>query len=231
MVDRGLLGLFKRREALLHADPTGRDLSLAMRDAVAGLERELAARGEPFDEAVRRKRRDCGLPVPLPDRVLPFRPGCTVEETDALRTLAEELERDLDLVGSEVPLDNDQEAERGGATRGDEKAIRAESGGLQSGDGSGQLPTATGPRERVVTYASLRARSAELRMREAYAALEVVEFACATPLELERLERAFHQATVAYEAARSLSERTARLRSDGRGSCRPCGTAPHGQGG
>src|SRR5262249_49928328 len=74
MVDRGPLGRYKRREALLHADPRGRDLSLAMRDAVAGLERELVARGEQFDGAVRRKRQDCGLPVPLPNRVLPLRP-------------------------------------------------------------------------------------------------------------------------------------------------------------
>ncbi len=203
MVDRGLLGLFKRREALLCADPSGRDLSLAMRDAVAGLERELAARGEPFDEAVRRKRQDCGLPVPLAGRVLPLRPQRMAEETDALRTLAEEMERDLDLVGREAVSGIGEEARRGEAGS---DVVGSEA--LQLGDGSGLQPTATGPRERVVTYASLRARSAELRMREAYAALEAAEHAGATPTELERLERAFLHATVAYDAARSLSERT-----------------------
>jgi hypothetical protein len=58
-----------------------------------------------------------------------------------------------------------------------------------------------------VTYASLRARSAELRMREAYAALEAAELAGAPPTELERLECAFLQATMAYDAARTLSKR------------------------
>jgi hypothetical protein len=73
-VDRGLLGLLKRRDALLHADPSGRDVTVAMRDAVTALERELVARGEPFDDAVRRKRQAMGLVVPLPSRVLPLRP-------------------------------------------------------------------------------------------------------------------------------------------------------------
>jgi hypothetical protein len=72
--------------------------------------------------------------------------------------------------------------------------------------GDVQMPAA-GPCGRIVTYVSLRARSAELRMREAHAALEVAELADATPAELERLERAFLQATAAYDAARSLSSR------------------------
>jgi len=191
MVDRGLLGLFKRREALLHADPRGRDLSLAMRDAVAGLERELAARGESFDEAVRRKRQDCGLPVPLSDRMLPLPPRQTTEEAEALRALSEGLERDLDLMGHEGEDGKEQEAGRGVA--------------LQSGDGSGLRMSAMGPGARVVSYASLRTRSAELRMREAYAALEAAEFTCAAPTELERVEHAFLHAVAAYDAARSLS--------------------------
>jgi len=191
-VDRGLLGLFKRREALLHADPTGRDLSLAVRDAVAGLERELAARGEAFDEAVRRKRQDCGLPVLLAGTVLPLRPQRTTQETDALRTLAQELERDLDRVGHEAAPRHNQE-----------------SGALTSDDASGVQASAAGPRGRVVTYASLRTRSAELRMREAHAALEAAELAGATPTEMERLERAFLHAMATYEAARSLSSQVA----------------------
>jgi len=207
MVDRGLLGLFKRREALLHADPSGRDLSLAMRDAVAGLERELVARGEPFDEAVRRKRQDCGLPVPLADRVLPLRPRQTGEETDALRTLAEELERDLDLVGHEEAsgiegIENERR-------RGEEEPDLVRSGALPSGNDIGLQLSAMGPHERVATYVSLRARSAELRMREAHGALEAAELAGALPIELDRLERAFLRATAAYDAARSLSSRVA----------------------
>jgi len=215
MVDRGLLGLFKRREALLRADPGGRDLSLAMRDAAAALERELAARGDQFDEAVRRKRQDCGLPVPLAGKVLPLRPGRTAEETDALRTLAGELERDLDLVGREAAPGIKQETEQ--------DVARLEP--FQSGDGSVMQASAAGPHHgRVVTYASLRARSAELRMREAYAALEAAELAGATSTELERLERAWLQATAAYDAARSLSERAARASEAVRQTaCEPSG--------
>jgi len=197
-VDRGLLGLFKRREALTRADPAGRDLSLAMRDAVAALERELAARGEQFDEAVRRKRQDCGLPVPLAGTVLPPRSRRTDEETDALRTLAGELERDLDLLNREAALGIGEGASPSGAGPG----------ASQMGDQSGLREPAAGPhRGRVVTYTWLRARSAELRMREAYAALEAAELAGAATAELERLERECTRATVAYDAARSLSER------------------------
>jgi len=212
MVDRGLLGLFKRREALLHADPTGRDLSLAMRDAVAGLERELQAKGEQFDEAVRRKRQDCGLPVPLAGKVLPLRPQQTAEETDRLQTFTEELERDLDLVGHASALGAGRcesieiEKEAGG---GEADPGETESGAPRSGDGSDLQAWAARPHGRVVTYASLRVRSAELRMRQAYAALEAGEFASMLPTELERLERTFQQATAAYSAARSLSSQVA----------------------
>jgi len=202
MVDRGLLGLFKRREALLHADPSGRDLSLAMRDAVVGLERELVARGEQFDEAVRRKRQNCGLPVPLAGQVLPMWPRWAAEETDALRTFVEELERDLERPGHEAAPGTGKEAERGEVGP---DAAESGTGALWSGEGSVLRPRDTGPRERIVTYASLRTRSAELRMREAYAALETAELAGARPIELERLEHAFLQATAAYDAARSLS--------------------------
>ncbi len=205
MVDRGLLGLLKRREALLHADPTGRDLSLAMRDAVVGLERELQARGEQFDEAVRRKRQDCGLPVPLAGRVLPLSPRRKPEEADALRALAEDLERDVDLVGRGAVVGIERIEQEAG--RGKAEADGTESWALQQGDGRGLQPTPADPHRRVVTYASLRERSAELRMREAHAALEAAELAGATSFELERLESAFLQATAAYDAARTLTER------------------------
>jgi hypothetical protein len=72
-VDQALLELLKRREALLHADASGRDLSAALRDLVRPLERDLAARGEAFDAAVRRKRQEQGLPVRSEGKVLPFR--------------------------------------------------------------------------------------------------------------------------------------------------------------
>jgi hypothetical protein len=75
--DQALLGLLKRREALLHADATGRDVSVALRDLMRPLERELRARGEAFDAAVRRKRQAQGLPVPMQSKVLPFR-SCEV---------------------------------------------------------------------------------------------------------------------------------------------------------
>jgi hypothetical protein len=184
----------------LHADPSGRDLSLAMRDAVAGIERELVARGEPFDEAVRRKRQDCGLPVPLPGRVLPLWPRRTAEETNALRTLAQDLERDLDLMGCDVVPGAEKEAGRQEA-----EWDGAEPAAPQPGDGSDLQPTPAGPHGRGITYATLRARSAELQMREAHAALEAAELAGATPTDMERLERAFLRATTAYDAARSLS--------------------------
>jgi len=197
-VDRGLLGLFKRREALTRADPSGRDLSLAMRDAVVALERELAARGERFDEAVRRKRQDCGLPVPLVGTVLPLRPRRTAEDAEAEGALARGLEQGVDLLGHDATSGTLEEAEQSRATP---KAPRAaDVGGLEE-EGA---PSA---HWRLVTYTSLRARSAELRLREAYAALEAAELACAASAELERLERACLRATASFDAACSLSER------------------------
>jgi len=49
-IDQQLLGLLKTREAILHVDPTGRDLSLAVRDVLRALERELRRRGEDFGQ-------------------------------------------------------------------------------------------------------------------------------------------------------------------------------------
>jgi hypothetical protein len=49
-IDRQLLGLLKTREALLHHDPTGRDLSVALRDVLRALEQEVQRRGEDFGE-------------------------------------------------------------------------------------------------------------------------------------------------------------------------------------
>ncbi len=92
-LDRQLLGVLKKREALLHPDPSGRDVSLALRDVVVPLERELVARGEQFDQAVRAKRQACGLPVPLAGRVLPLRPVPRPEEVDAHHQLVRDLEQ------------------------------------------------------------------------------------------------------------------------------------------
>ncbi len=93
-LDRQLLGVLKKREALQHPDPSGRDVTLALRDVVVPLERELVARGEQFDQAVRRKRQDCRLPVPIATKVLPFRPRRDGAALAAERALTTQLERD-----------------------------------------------------------------------------------------------------------------------------------------
>jgi hypothetical protein len=97
-LDQQLLGLLKTREALLHADPSGRDLSLALRDVLRFLERELQRRGEDFGETARVRRRDRGLPVAPGDKVLPLWPRRSEAEVAVERAHLRELNHVLDAV-------------------------------------------------------------------------------------------------------------------------------------
>jgi len=191
-LDRQLLGVLEEREALAHPEPTGRDVSLALRDVCAPLGRELQAKGEPFDQAVRRKRQEAGLPVRLAAKVLPLRP-----QQDAA-TLAAEQQAVADLERQLAALPMDLEAE----------PLPRVDDGHDSARGEGGGP----PLSRWQTWAGLRARSAELRMREAYAALEMAEAACQPSRELERLAAHFAQASAGCAAAEAMLQHL-----DGRG--------------
>ncbi len=176
-VDRGLLGLLKRREALLHPNPEGRDVSLAAREAVAALERELQARGDQFDEAVRRKRQEIGLPVKMASKLLVLRPMQDSKRVKADRTPEIELERAVDDLAPE-------------------KLVAAGTFDVENCE----VVTAS-PGGRWGTWAWLRAKSAEARMREAFAALEAAEAQGQAPREVERLITAFERASEACDAA------------------------------
>jgi len=191
-LDQGILGYIAKREALLHPDPAGRDVTLALRDLVKPLDRELAAKGEAFEQLVRRKRQEAGLPVPLPAKVLPLRPRADEVTGVAERQVAAQLEQELD----EVAVDEAVSLPLGGE-------VDAVSG---AGAGGGELASceASAQSAHWRRWAELRARSAELRMRQAYAALEAAELAGRAPRELERLAEAFERATSARDAAETL---------------------------
>ncbi len=179
-----LLGVLEAREAVLHPDPAGRDVSLALRDVVVPLERELAVKGEQFDAAVRRKRQRRGLPVPLPARVLPPWPRRGAEQAAAEQERVRTFERDLEAAWAAGT------AEAGGDARAEQQSARGEGTSGTSGRG-----------EEAVPPLSLRVRSAELRMRQAYAAFEAAELRSGAAQELTRLEAAYLHAVSAYEAS------------------------------
>ncbi len=208
-VDQQLLGLLKTREALLHVNPSDRDLSMALRDVQRALERELARRGEDFGEASRQRRRDRELPVGLGGKVLPFRPRRedTGVEDERARVRVRELDAAIDgMEGMEVV-----ERAQGGVdvactmtARDGQAATSAErSGGHEEEDG-GREGGAFG---RVRMGAWLRWRSAETRMREAFAALEAAEVALRPPREVERLATTFERAATAHAVAEASLRR------------------------
>jgi len=192
-LDRQLLGILEKREALLHPEPSGRDVSLALRDVCAPLGRALRAKGEQFDQAVRRKRQGAGLPVPLAATVLPRRPVQDAAAQAAERQMVAALEQQLAMVPlGEVP------ARLPGMSHGDAASASEPSA----------PPTSLPSRWR--TWAGLRARSAELRMREAFHALEATEAAGGSPQVLDQLARAFERASAAAAAADAGLRRLAR---------------------
>jgi len=166
-IDQQLLGLLKTREALLHVDPTVRDLSVALRDALRALERELVRRGEDFGQAVCARRRDRGLSVGLTGKIFPFRTRREDAELETER--ARELEEAIDA--SEQPsrvvgvdhVATDSASQPGPDLENDQGA---EGGGVPG---------------RVRTLAWLRWRSADTRMRVAFATLDAAELACRRP--------------------------------------------------
>jgi hypothetical protein len=197
-LDKGILGYIAKREALLHPEPVGRDISLALRDLVKPLDRELAAKGEPFDQVVRRKRQEAGLPVPLPAKVLPLRPRADGARGVAERQVMVLLEQPLAEIAVDEALDEAASLPLCGVDA---------AGGGDDSDDSGELAPCEGSWQLAHwrRWAELRARSAELRMRQAYAALEVAEMAevvghC-TEQEVERLAACFAREAAAYAAA------------------------------
>jgi hypothetical protein len=180
-VDQALLGLLKRREALLHPDPSGRDVSVALRDLVRPLELEVVARGQAFDAAVRRKRQEQGLPVPMAGKVLPVRSREEPRQVAAEHELVAKLERQV---------------VQNWTSAGPESAVQehaAAQDGLMDVDSRG----------RVRLQVWLRWKSAEVGMQQAYRALEEAERVRTSEGELERLSEAFEQESARAKAARA----------------------------
>jgi len=115
-LDQQLLGVLEKREAIVHPDPMGRDVSMALRDICEPLGRELSAKGEQFDQAVRRKRQEAGLPVPLAVKVLPLRPHQDAVALAAEREMVAELEQQLAAQPLDLEMSLPRGANAGGAT-------------------------------------------------------------------------------------------------------------------
>ncbi len=79
-LDQGQYGYLASRTAILHADGGQWTLSRAIGEALPQLEAVEREQGKDFGELVREKRRQCGLPLPLADNVLPFRAAVREEQ-------------------------------------------------------------------------------------------------------------------------------------------------------
>ncbi len=221
-LDRQLLGVLKKREALQHPDPSGRDVSLALRDVVVPLERELVARGEQFDQAVRAKRLACGLPVPLTGRVLPLRPVVPQpEEVDVYHQRVRELEQEIPPASTEPTAPGTAAAVLRAAAGSTTAGWAGRTGGPVGEIGQAGEQRTSGPDGDAVgevadeaadearwgrwgRWAWLRARSAEVRMWEAYHALEEAELRERSAADLDLLERNYLRAVDAWSAARRM---------------------------
>jgi hypothetical protein len=210
-VDQQLLGLLKTREALLHANPTDRDLSVALRDLLRALERELVRREEDFGEAARVRRRDRGLPVDSGANVLPFRPRRedTEAEEEHARVRVRELDATIDGMDGIEGIERAQggvkvagaTTERDGWAATSAQRGRGNEDGDEGGGGRGAGGTAS---DRVRTGVWLRWRSAETRMRAAFVALEAAEVALRPLRVLERLAASFERAATTYAVAEAI---------------------------
>jgi len=221
-IDQQLLGLVKTREAILHVDPTGRDLSVALRDVLRALEREVARRGEDFGQAARLRRRDRGLRVGTVGKVLPFRPRYEDGEAEAERVRMSELEAAIDAIEWAPETGN---AARAAAERGDQAASNAEDLGEDlsiedSGVEDGRPAEGAGAMSRIRMEAWLRWRSAETRMRRAFATLEAAELAGRPPRELERLAVSFERASAIHAAAEAIHRQLSFTAGSGTGNLR-----------
>jgi len=204
MLDQQLLGLLKTREALLRVDPTDRDLSVALRDVLQALERELVRRGEDFGEAARRRRRDRGLPVGMGAKVLPFHPRRDGSELEDETARVRELDKAIDLIDVIERARVGVNAARATTERDNRAAARAACGGDAEEGGEGGCGGASG---RVRMGAWLRWRSSETRMRMAFAALEAAEVALQPPGEVEQLAAIFERAATIYAEADAILRR------------------------
>jgi hypothetical protein len=84
VLDRGQFGYLVSRVALQHVDGGHWTLSRALGEALPALEVLEAKKtqaGQDFGELVRERRRQRGFFVPIADKVLPFRPATTGDET------------------------------------------------------------------------------------------------------------------------------------------------------
>jgi hypothetical protein len=213
-IDQQLLGLFKTREALMHADPTERDVSVALRDELRALERELQRRGEDFGAAARLRRRDRGLPVPTAVKVLPLRPRRDDPALMAERARLRELEEELDawhlsqtFGPTSQPCEGPKRLKRLEREGTRVQTRDADEGRRRGGPKESEQSQPPGRGSRVRERAWLQWRSAETRMHQVFAALEEVEASGGTLREQERLVARFERSVNAYGAAERLLRR------------------------
>jgi hypothetical protein len=84
--DRGAYGLVVNRTALAFADPKHWNLEYAIASVLKAFEEEAQKPGKVFQELVRQRRRELGLPISPEERLLPFRsqPSISLPALDLL---------------------------------------------------------------------------------------------------------------------------------------------------
>jgi hypothetical protein len=87
-LDQGQYGYLASRTAILHPDGGRWTLSRAIGEAPPQLEAVEREQGIDFGDLVRERRRQRGLPLPIAEKMLPFRPTCTPDATSEYQLLA-----------------------------------------------------------------------------------------------------------------------------------------------
>lgn len=168
-------GTLVSRTARLHPHGGQYDFSAAMGEIVPALMKEAANPDKDFGTLVRERRRKWGLPLPVQDKLLPFR-SAPIERF--LAPLAEDAPPlPQEPLGEPVPAGTD-------ASWSDADAAPSDT-----------------PDTADDTQAALRLRRAEHRVQETLVALEAASLRGAPPWELRQWEQAYLDEMSAYEAA------------------------------
>ncbi len=172
-------GTLVSRTARLHPHGGQYDFPAAMGEIVPALMKEAAKPDKDFGTLVRERRRKWGLPLPVQDKLLPFR-SAPVETRLDLPT-----EDVQDPLQEPFAVPNQVDA------------------GAESPSDADSAPSGT-PDTPDNTQAALRLLRAEQRVRDTLAALEAASLRGAPPWELRQWEQAYADEMIAYDAAYKL---------------------------